>query len=188
MSNSSDTGNMPAFRNADQLGIVVRDINDAMRNFSRLYGVRDWYRNGRNEEKPDKVFYKGKQIQQENDMALGYCGSLQLELVQPTGDEESIYTTHLEKHGEGMHHLGFFVPDMDAKLAAYAKLGIEPVQTCELFAKGGAVTRCAYMDDTEANGITIELVETKMFGIHMRMKPILLKVGALMGDLEKVKL
>lgn len=188
MSNSADMGNILKFRNADQLGIVVRDIQEAMRNFSRLYGVRDWFRNGRNDQKPDKVFYRGNQIEQDNDMVLGYCGGLQLELVQPGGGAQSMYTDHLEQHGEGLHHLGFFVPDLDARVAAYASLGIEPVQTCELYAKGGAVTRCAYMDNTRTNGITIELIETRMFGMHMRMKPVLLKIGSLMGDLEKVRL
>jgi len=188
MSNSEDAGDILKFRNADQLGIVVRDMHEAMQNFSKLYGVRDWYRNARNDQKPDKVIYKGKQIEQGNDMVLGYCGALQLELVQPGGGEQSIYTEHLEQHGEGLHHLGFYVPDLDARLSAYAKLGIEPVQTCELYAKGGAVTRCAYMDNSRTNGITIELIETRMFGIHMRMKPVLLKIGSLMGDLEKLRL
>lgn len=187
MNNSNGLENMVHLKNVDQIGIVVRDMEAAMKKFSALYGVRTWYKNGRNDEKPDVVFYKGKQIQQQNEMALGYCGSMQLELVQSGGTEENIYTTHLENHGEGIHHLGFFVPDLEAKLAAYAKLGIAPVQTCELYAKGGAVTRCAYLDNADANGITIELVETRMFGIHMRMKPILLKIGAMMGDLQKVR-
>lgn len=174
------------FSNVDQLGIVVRDIGEAMRNFARLYGVRTWYRNKRNAEKPDIVYYRGAQIKQENDMVLGYCGRVQLELVQPGGGEESIYTTHLEQRGEGLHHLGFYVPDLDARVAAYAAMGVEPVQTCELYAKGGAVTRCAYMDSAESNGVMIEMIETRMAGMHVRMKPVLLKAGALMGDLEKI--
>jgi len=187
MDSSINTGNIPGFRTVDQLGIVVRDLDEAMKKFSMLWGVRNWYLDKKNPDSTDKVVFRGNRIQRDTDNALGYCGDLQLELVQP-GNEESIYTTHLEKYGEGMHHLGFFVPNLEERLAEYAKLGIEPIQTCELYSKGGAVTRCAYLDNPCTNNITIELVETRMFGIHMPLKPILLKIGAMMGDLEKVSL
>ena len=185
MGSSMNIGNPLRFRGVDQLGIVVRDLDEAMKKFSVLWGVKTWFRDKREPDSPDKIIFRGRQIRRDTDNALGYCGGLQLELVQP-GDEESIYTTHLEQYGEGMHHLGFFVPDLDQRLAAYARLGIEPVQTCELYSRGGAVTRCAYLNNTGANGITIELVETRMRGIHMRFSPILLNIAAMMGELEKV--
>lgn len=174
-------------KGVDQLGIVVRDLDEAMKKFSALWGVKDWYVDRKTPDGPDIIFYKSARIRRDNVIALGYCGALQLELVQP-GDDESVYTTHLEKFGEGMHHLGFFIPNMDERLAAYAKLGIKPVQTCELYSKGGAVTRCAYLDDVGADNITIELVETRMFGIHMPLKPMTLKIAAMTGDLKKISI
>jgi len=174
------------FGRVDQLGLVVRDLEAAVRNMSAQLGVRDWYRPAKSEKGGFRAYYKGKEVTSDIDFVFGYCGKIQIELVTSSGGED-IYTKFMEEHGEGMHHLCFFVSDMDAKLAAFRKLGMEPVQYGDFGGKSGAVTRFAYLDNTLSNGLTIEMTETKLFGIHTPTTPLIMKLGAMTGDLVKVK-
>ena len=173
------------FKQVDQVGFVVEDMEDAIRNFSDKLGVRDWYRPRKSEEDEGKIIYRGEEIVPEIDFVLGYCGRLQFELVT-TGGPKNIYSEHLERHGEGLHHICFFIKDIDATMAEYKKMGVEPIQTGSVLGKGGAVTRYAYMDGSLTNGLIVELSETKLFGINTKMSPVMMKVGHLTGDLEKV--
>jgi hypothetical protein len=71
----------------------------------------------------------------------------------------STWHDHLEKHGEGVHHLAFNVDDMDRAIAEWKQAGYPYVM-------GGAwgepgkrgYGRFAYMDAQAAGGIDIELL------------------------------
>lgn len=174
------------FKNVDQVGVVVHDIKDAVRNYRQKLGIRTWYRAVSAPDDDGSVFFRGQKLNSDIEFVLGYCGGLQFELVQSSGDA-NIYSEHLEKHGEGLHHVCFFVSDLERKLAAYKKLDIEPVQTGRVKGKGGAITHYAYLESGKINGLCIEMSETRLYGLPTKMSPFMMKVGKLTGDLEVVE-
>jgi len=60
----------------------------------------------------------------------------------------------LETHGEGIHHIGVFVKNMDEKIENLKKEGIEVIQKGDY--TGG---RYAYMESTNKLKFILELLE-----------------------------
>lgn len=54
--------------------------------------------------------------------AFAKSGEVQIELIQPL-DGDNPYTEFLARRGEGIHHLGFKVDDIDQAKAEFAKKG-----------------------------------------------------------------
>lgn len=133
-----------------QIGVVVRDLDKTIEYYEKVLSLGPFVRL----EFPfTETFYYGKPV--DSLWTLGFCslGPVELELIQPiTGP--SVYEDFLKEKGEGIHHLGFDVKDMDEKLAICQKMGIQVIQN-----GWGATCRFAYLDTVRIGGITIELVE-----------------------------
>ena len=69
-------------------------------------------------------------------------------------DGETIHSEFLKTHGEGLHHIGFRVPDVDAVVGPLEERGVGVVQSA--FREGA---RYAYMDPAELGGIMLEFVQ-----------------------------
>lgn len=68
-----------------------------------------------------------------------------------------IYVEYLKKHGEGFHHLGLTVTDMDAAIAQMTARGAPPSQSAAWkTAKGKG--RAVYVDTEPYGGVTLELI------------------------------
>ena len=92
-------------KSVDQVSYSVKDISSVVKSWSALYGMGPWtYReNGGTDVKgrPWKIR-----------MAFTYIGPVQIELVQCI--EGRIFQSRfLDTWGEGVHHLGFYVDDVD---------------------------------------------------------------------------
>jgi len=61
---------------------------------------------------------------------------MQFELVQPLGGP-SIFADHLAEHGEGLHHIGKYVPDHARAVAEAVGAGFVPLQSARGFGAGG---------------------------------------------------
>jgi methylmalonyl-CoA/ethylmalonyl-CoA epimerase len=72
----------------------------------------------------------------------------------------NVYEEHLKEHGEGFHHLGFNVTDMDASLAALQSRGLD-VTMSGGWNVNGHEGRFAYLDTYEHGGVTVELLWNK---------------------------
>jgi len=71
----------------------------------------------------------------------------------------TVHQEHLQRHGEGLHHLGFEVDDIDRALAAWKAQGIAAVQSGAWGEAGKAGSgRFAYLDTDFMGGVTIELL------------------------------
>lgn len=71
----------------------------------------------------------------------------------------NVYDDHMKVHGEGVHHLAFNVPDMDAATADWAKKGYPVSQSGAWGEKGKPGSgRFAYLDTQRNGGIDIELL------------------------------
>ncbi len=71
----------------------------------------------------------------------------------------NVYLDHLKKHGEGIHHLGFAVKDMDAVIKDYEAKGFHFSMSGSWGEKGKPGSgRFAYVDLENAGGVTMELL------------------------------
>jgi hypothetical protein len=85
-----------------QVGIVVRDIEKAMRHWNEVCGVGPWFYT---EQLPmDEFRYKGRVYDLKVSIALANSGDVQLELIQQRNDVPSLYSDFLSAGHEGMQH------------------------------------------------------------------------------------
>ena len=90
------------FGSMRQVGIVVRDIEKAMRHWVVVGGVGPWFYA---EQLPmDEFRYKGRIHDLKVSIALANSGDVQLELIQQRNDVPSLYRDFLAAGHEGMQH------------------------------------------------------------------------------------
>jgi hypothetical protein len=170
-----------------QLGFVVEDLEKAMRDYSKIYNVKRWYR-AANEMK-DQIYYKGRKIRDDGfDLVIGYCGKTEIELITSTA-EENIYVNFLRENGPGLHHISYFVSDLNKAVKDYKDIGFEVVQNGTIGNKS-AVTRYVYLKPPNTRyGNIVELQQTRMFDIFtVYRNSFLTWAGTLTGGAERVKL
>lgn len=81
------------------------------------------------------------------------------EWIIPPQSPPNCYADFLKSHGEGVHHLGLPVDDLDGAIAKYKELGYGTVQSGawgDLPKKGSG--RYGYMDTDSMGGVTVELI------------------------------
>ena len=135
---------------ASHIGIVVKDMEKAINNYSDVFGIVF-----------PKVFvpdlsnkmYRGKPSNYRVKVAIGMMGELQVELVE-TLEGETIYREFLEKKGEGLHHLGFDVKNIEERIKDLEELGISVLQYGER-----AGVRFAYLDTEKIVGVMFEFIQ-----------------------------
>lgn len=164
-----------------QLGIVVEDINQALGYYSSLLNIRPWYRA---KIVKSNIHYRDRPIDLELDIAVGYSGSLQFELIQVIRGDANIYTDLINTRGRGIHHIGFVVSRIAERIEAFKTAGFEPIQHGTLETKGKALTHFAYFDTIEQFGYITELIQTTLFGINLGMSRWMMKLGRVMGDVD----
>jgi len=112
-----------------QLGIVVADIEDGMDRFGALLGVGPWdiYRF----EPPalTDTTLRGEPHDYSMILALAYAGETMIELIEPL-EGESLYTEHLDEHGEGLHHVACFAfDDPETVVQQFEDAGMDVLQS-----------------------------------------------------------
>lgn len=85
--------------------------------------------------------------------AEGGVGDLVFEVIQPLEGETPV-KEFLEKKGEGIHHIGFFVDDLDQETAKMAEKGFTITQSGET-----PTVRWAYFGTDKVGGVVIELMQ-----------------------------
>ena len=98
-----------------QIGIVVKDCEKASRQWERILGIGPWsiHTNTRTDAEGNPVEIK---------IGIAYIGELEIELIE-VAKGKTILSEWLEEHGEGVHHLSFFVDDPDGDAANLVDLG-----------------------------------------------------------------
>lgn len=87
-----------------QLGIVVRDIDEGMKEASALLGVGPFHIF--REVRPDWFKYRGADSQPPlMSLAFAFSGPLQLEIIQQHDDAPSAYKDFLDRGQSGAQHL-----------------------------------------------------------------------------------
>jgi methylmalonyl-CoA/ethylmalonyl-CoA epimerase len=128
--------------NLDHVALAVRDLDDALADYKRLFGAEPLYREVVEEQGVEEAM-----------IAVG--GSF-IQLLQPVGDDTPV-GRFLANRGEGMHHIALAVSDIDAALdhlkAEGARLVDEEPRT------GGRGARIAFVHPKAFAGTLVELVE-----------------------------
>jgi methylmalonyl-CoA/ethylmalonyl-CoA epimerase len=112
----------PAFTETMQIGIVVRDLDAAIRKYVNDYGIGPWDIFEFNPENSLDLREYGKPDQRSWRLATAMIGHVEWELIEPL-DDESIYARFLAEKGEGVHHIAVAAPNFDETLAIQAERG-----------------------------------------------------------------
>lgn len=99
-----------------QNGYLVADLDAALEHWTRVFEVGPFFVM-RDVAMVDPM-YRGAPCEASIDLALANSGDLQIELVTQTNRAPSIYQEWIDEGRYGLHHLGFFVDDLDACVAA----------------------------------------------------------------------
>jgi methylmalonyl-CoA/ethylmalonyl-CoA epimerase len=119
-----------------QCAVIVRDLDEAVRRWNEQLGIGPW--TGYRLEPPRlrDMRYHGAEVEFSFRHAFAWQGDLQFELIEPL-EGPSIFTDHLESHGEGMHHVGKYVPDHAAAVAEALAAEFTPLQSARGFGAEG---------------------------------------------------
>lgn len=128
--------------NVDHIGIAVHDLDDALAEYERLYGVVP-------------IFREIVEAQGVEEAMIAIGGSF-VQLLQPLGPQTPV-AKFLDAKGEGLHHLCFAVVDIEAALAHLSAEGARLID--EQPRIGGRGARIAFVHPKQTNGTLIELIE-----------------------------
>jgi len=133
-----------------QICIVVRDLKRAADYYQNVLGIGPFVFPKITYE---SITYLGESASGYWEMAFARMGPLELELSCPAAPP-SIYEDFLNEKGEGLHHIGFDVPDMDACIERAKSLGIRVLMSGRTPTGG-----FAHLDTTEVGGTIFEIIQ-----------------------------
>jgi hypothetical protein len=144
-------------KKADQLGFVVENIDETMRNYYEVFGIGDWklYTYG-----PPLLSYmtrNGVSTSYKARIALSYFKETRIELIQHL-EGDTVYAEFIQRHGYGIHHVGIYVPDIKAALMKVEAVGIKITMEGAGFGLDGD-GYFAYLDTDAKFGTTYELIQ-----------------------------
>jgi methylmalonyl-CoA/ethylmalonyl-CoA epimerase len=128
--------------NLDHVAVAVSDLDAALDGFRSLYRAEPIYRETVEEQGVEE--------------AMIPVGGSHIQLLQPLGPETPV-GRFLERNGEGLHHLAYAVPDIEAALAHLEAEGAELIDREPRVGGGGS--RIAFVHPRSGNGVLVELVE-----------------------------
>ena len=139
------------FTRIDHVGVTVVDLEKSIAHYQSL-GIGPF--EPLHTTLYDRQLY-GKFVDDTKALVrVAKIGQVEFELVQPVSGE-SVHKEFLEKHGEGVSHLGFFVDDLDGEVTKLVAKGFKVV-TSGKFVGGGGL---AYLDTDKAGGVFFELIQ-----------------------------
>lgn len=130
------------------IGIAVSDLEKAIKKYS-IITSNDNPQIIEVEDRKVKIAFFGSKSNKYNS---------KIELVAPTSDDSPV-AKFLKKNGEGLHHICFFVDDINSKLEQLKNSGFKLIdETPRVGAEGNLV---AFVHPQDTNGVLIELEEVK---------------------------
>ncbi|MGE3248474.1 MAG: VOC family protein [Beijerinckiaceae bacterium] len=136
-----------------QTAFVVEDIRKEMDTLTRHLGIGPWFLRERGRFAVQT--YRGQPTEVELAIAMGYCGSMQYELIQQLNDVPSVYMDVVKQRGYGLHHFGYAVNDYRLGCAKYRDAGYELVYEAEV--TGGA--KVGYFDTLAVLPAMVEVIQ-----------------------------
>lgn len=136
-----------------QLGFVVPDLDRAMLVYAHVFHISRWHvmRSFRGEQPR----YRGEPTTAAAHIAMGYSGHLQIELIEPAGDQPSVHTHDSGAPIPGLHHVGVATTTFEKSLASLTRNG----EAILFEDRPDPTTRVAYVDTRDTIGTMTELIE-----------------------------
>jgi len=130
-------------KRVEHIGIAVKDLEKANDLYEKLLGIAP---------------YKQEEVKSEHVITSFFqIGETKIELLKATSEKSAIYK-HIEKRGEGMHHIAFEVEDIYAEME---RLHDEGFHILNKKPKLGADNKLVcFIHPKSANSVLIELCQT----------------------------
>ncbi len=148
----------PKLKRIIQIGIVVRDMDKAIRHYEEDFGIGPWRIEVMKKDTFKEMTLNGKPSTMELKCAFCSCYGMEIELIQPLNDSPQM--RWLQEHGPGVQHLAFIPTDgFDAAMDKCQKItGGEPF----MHGKDPSVgMEFAYWDMNEEMGLMLEIHNEK---------------------------
>ncbi|MBN2075353.1 MAG: VOC family protein [Dehalococcoidales bacterium] len=126
------------------VAVVVRDLDSTVKRLEEL-GISPFVL----PEAPpgaEGLFFQGKPLESDYKALVARMGNMQIEIIQPD-DKPNPWREFLETRGEGIHHIGFQVNDVEGEVSRLTGHGAEVL----LIGKQNGKTGTAYVDLKVAN-------------------------------------
>jgi catechol 2,3-dioxygenase-like lactoylglutathione lyase family enzyme len=130
------------------VALIVNDIERTTRNYAEIFGIE-----------PPKVRlgvspeYMGKPTDGKAKMAFIKLENISLEFFEPVGGP-SAWKDFLDTKGEGIHHFGFYIKELEDHVDFFESKGMPVIQS-----GGGDWGKYRYVNATSALATMIELLE-----------------------------
>lgn len=144
-------------KSVDQVAVVVRDLDEAMRRYAEDLGIGPWSVYTFTPEWIREMTFRGREQPYSMRLALAQVGETMYELIEPLEGPNS-YQEFLDARGEGLHHLGFFVEDLDAAIREMQGKGFALLQSGRGFGVDGD-GGYAYFETDGALGCIVEAIQ-----------------------------
>lgn len=139
-------------KNIIQIGIVVRNIESVAQLYSEIFSI----------EMPQirqafpNITYRGRKITTHSKLCSFNMGNVTVELIQPDQGPSS-WREFLDEHGEGVHHIGVVVSDLQGAFDTLADHGINKRQY------GGAQWGSYTIVNSDALGVLFNIKSSQPF-------------------------
>ncbi len=128
--------------NIDHVAIAVRDLDMALADLKEQYGA----------EPLSREVVESQGVEE----AMVPVGASYIQVLQPLGPGTPV-GRFVEKRGEGLHHIAFAVPDIEAAIEHLESTGARLIDREPRVGGGGH--RIAFVHPSAFGGTLIELVE-----------------------------
>ncbi len=123
----------------EHIGIAVKSLKDSIPIYEKLLGV--------------KCYATEKVEDQFVNTAFFLVGQTKIELLEST-DSAGPISSFIEKRGEGVHHLAFFVDDTNESLANAKENGFRLID--RVARKGAEGMQIGFLNPKKTNGVLVE--------------------------------
>jgi len=133
------------FKQIDHIGIVVRNLDQCLEKYERLFKVRATH----------------IEVMQKLSLRIAFIpvGEVMLELLEPLALGKGRLGEFLQRRGEGVDHIAYRVGNLEEVLAELKKSRVRlRDEKPRVGAKG---SRIAFISPEETNNVLIELVERR---------------------------
>jgi catechol 2,3-dioxygenase-like lactoylglutathione lyase family enzyme len=124
------------YRSIDQVAVVVRDLDRTMKSYTEEFGIAPWAVYTFSPDWIPEMTFRGKEQPYIMKVAFAYVGDMMYELIESV-QGPNIYEEWLNEHGEGLHHLGYYVDDIDAAIEEMEDKGYPVLQSGRGFGTDG---------------------------------------------------
>ncbi len=142
---------VPLLTRIDHVGIACRDLDEAVERYETVFGLTVASRETNEEQGVHEAMLL---VARPSDAT----GGSYIQLLQPTRPDSPV-GRFLNRFGEGVHHIGYGVDDVDAALTELGGLGVRLVDERPRHGSMGAAI--AFLHPKSLGGVLTELVQAR---------------------------